>query len=321
MEEKNINVNNNKNKGNGLLIGFLIIIIVGLLGVIVFLLINTNSNNKDTKIEEKNELKDVYLTENVVNRLISIVPVDLNWTQINYSAYQNKKVEVSDIDNRYLIKKAIFSNNGVEVSCPDYNLPEGGHTCSAYLIDSVKSTLNSYYGKSNIELLDEVPINNMYSCYIKDNYYVCLQGGGYGVTNVAQYFGVFCSNEIERFIIEYDRAEKDNNNLYLYVKFARVNFKTTDSFKTATNTTFQLYKYSNGNELVTDAVLNGKDYCPTISSKDSWGNIQYEHDPLDKKTFDEKIYEQFKDKMTTYKITYKVGEIDSYTLLSVEPVK
>ena len=328
MEEKVINEENTK-KGNGPLIAVLLLIIAAMGCVIAYLLMNSPSNNKTQSTNTENqkqeeskgkELKEVYLTDEVAKKLMSYVPTGLRSLKIVYSGYSNKKLEVKDMDNAWLVTNALYKNERAQVSCSGYGYQEGGHSCYAYSIDKITTTLNSNYGKDVVKLPDKVLLNNWNECEKKETAYICLIGGGVAVSDVSEYFGVIESKEADRSLVQYEKAEKEGDNLYLYVKYARLVLKSSDDFNTAEKATIQLYKYGTGNELITDTILKGNDYCPTITKKDSWGNTNYIHDPADKKTFDEKILEQFKNKMTTYKLTFKVGEADSYTLLSVEPI-
>ncbi len=323
MEEKiEIKEESTKNR-NGLLIAILIIIIIVMGCVIGYLLWNEKQNDKTRKEEKGSEVekvKEVYLTDEVIKKLLNYVPVakpyggipeydgvtgksvDIN---MYYSAYSNKKLEVKDMDANWMVINSMGENHGNDVNCSYYNYI-GGFYCESYNLETIKTTLNSHYGKDMVKLPEKVHADFLFNCEINNKEYVCrVGGGGYSTGGVNEYFGLFSDAASSVLITQFSKAEKSDNNLYLYVTFARAVFKTTDEYHKSNNTTFQLYKYGSGNELISDTVFKGEDYYKENETK----------------PFDAKIIEQFKDKMTTYKITYKVGELDSYTLLSVEPVE
>jgi hypothetical protein len=313
MEENRVDT---KKKSMSFLIVCLVSVIIVMGGVILYLLLYGNTdtqefNSNETKQTE--ELKEAYLTSEVAKKLLDYLPVSRPFTgyiidDFNnaYSVYSNQKVEVSEMDANWMVYNAIRFSKRYSVECTDYGYEQGGANCEAYKIDEINTILDSYYGRNIVKLPERINGDFLFYCDKKNTEYVCHSGGGgYVAGPIDSYFGLPHDSAKSKLIVDYDRAEKENNHLYMYVKFARIDFKTPDNYGKIEDVTFQLYKYGSGNELILDTVFNGKDYYEENVSKQ----------------FDDKIIEQFKDKMTTYKITYRVGEMDSYTLLSVEPVE
>ena len=162
----------------------------------------------------------------------------------------------------------------------------------------------NHYGVGVITLPERVDGSFLFNCLKKEDYYLCYSGGGgYVASGILNYLRtVEGRNSI--LIKKYERKEETEENLYLYIKFARIDFTINNKGKNVEDYSFRIYKYGDKTDLVENKDYYLKDYFAEHSTK----------------TFQRVIYENFKDKMTTYKITYKIDG-GNYLLSSVEPVE
>ena len=287
---------------------------------------------KEQKEEDKKEDKSEQIVipkekltdeEIEANELISYVPNSFpfgrsfseNDMNMYYSAFSNKKLTVREMNANWIILNIMrkmrennysYYNDGkTEYLKPGEKVFEEEGDCYFYKIEHIKEYLNRYYGEADIELPEILKGDILTDCKKHGDFYVCrCEEGGDITSDIAKYFGLYSIGHKTLLITKYDKREIVDDTLNLYVKFARVEFETSDDFSVLDNTSFKLYKNSTGNELLINNTFYGKDFYDLESSK----------------SFKTRIYEQFKDKMLTYKIAYKKYD-NNYILLSVEPIK
>ncbi len=328
-----------KKKGSGLVI-FLIIIIVLLASKLILLLMRgarpegKEAGKTEKEVNEK-PVREFSMSLEEANELLGYIPKsspyggytygDSSTLDMHYNAFGDKKVTVSDMNVNWLVHNTIKSmsyntnyRKDISVYYSEYTYGGdeylssiyggksakelekvqvyGGGDCEGYKISDIKTVIEKKYGNVSVSFPEKVEGDSLSSCTKKDNYYICAcPNGGYAMTKLKNYFGVVMGDS--NLLVKYEKAEKDNSNIYLYVKVARADFK--DDYKS-----FQLYKDGQAKELIVDTTFNSEDFYNNNSSK----------------AFIDAVYEQYKDKMTTYKVTYaSVGA--HYTLTSVEPVK
>ncbi len=298
----------NKNRAPIIIILLILLAIIGF-GVF-YLLSNSNDNNNNNQESEKKEdnkkedkLVPANLDETEIAKLINIVPVSEPYSnEREYSAFDNKKVETKDMDTNWLVYKAMkmVTEKG---TCTKEQFQLNGLCDFTLKKDDVEKSINNLYGDVSITLPNKVDSNFLYHCTLDNDVYACSNsGGGYALNDVMIYFDVVGN----RTFVKYEKAEKDSKNLYITVKFAKYEFvyDTQNDKLQPEEITFRIRKYGTGNEVIDETILNGKDYYEENASK----------------TFNEKIYEKFGNKLTTYKLTYKIDG-DSYKLVSTEPVE
>ena len=264
-------------------------------------------NKEEKKEDEKEEsIKEVQLEAEETDKLISYVPEATPYNKDrDYSAYDSKKVSINEMDANWLVYRAMqdVSNKG-ECTTEQFNL--NGICDFTLQLEDVKTAVKNLYGSVNINYPNVVENNFLWKCTLDNDVYACSNtGGGYAANEVSQYFRLAGTT---RTFTKHIKAEKDSENLYLYVKYAKMEMvfdeQNVDAIS-ASDVTFRIRKYGTGNEVIDDNILSGSDYYEENASV----------------TFYDKIYEQFKDKLTNYKITYKITGDNSYNLVSVEPVK
>ena len=311
MEEKEEEKKKN-NTGLIVIIVVLVLIVLLLVGYICINKLNNNKNNNQdntsTNVEgkdndkEKVKLKTVELSDDEFQKLIGIIPMegDTPITNDIYTPFDNKKLTISDMSTRWMYAKAsqkvtskgectqeLFQLNGL---C-DFTLKR----------DDVNAMVKKLYGDINVEAPAKIDGEFLWHCTLKDDTYSCSNsGGGYAVSEPGSYFS-------KNLIIKLEEAKKDDNNLYVYIKYARIKYEKNDYYdvKNANDIKFKLLKYGTSDELIDGTnELIGSDF--------------YEY-PV-KTTLVDKLYNEYKDKLTNYKITYKINGSD-YTLVSIEPTK
>ncbi len=310
VEEKK-QVESPKNNSRWPMILILLLAIAGVTTSLV-LLIKTGGKEvlkpdlENNEHVEKDTIEEVQLSEDEFNELISFVPEATPYDNSReYSAYDSKKVNVSEMDVNWLVYRAMqdVSNKG-ECTTEQFNL---NGVCDFTLqLEDVKTAVKNLYGNVNINYPTVIENNFLWKCTLDNDVYACSNtGGGYAVSEAGIYLQLAGTT---RTFTKQIKAEKDNNNLYLYVKYAKMEMvfdeQNVDAIP-ASDVTFRIRKYGTGNEVIDENILNGSDYYEENASV----------------TFYDKIYEQFKDKLTTYKITYKITGDNSYNLVSVEPVQ
>ena len=320
MEENNENVVKNENtpaeKSNKKNKVPMIICLVGVLlimAVAIFVLLSKggaeekeNQQSGNNKPEESEKIEEVTLSEEEAEKLISYVPVSFPYSKDNdYTAFTDKKTIVSEMDSKWLIYNAMNKVENKGNNCNvDLNIING--LCDFTLTKSqVTESIKNLYGDISLELPKEINDNFLWHCTLVDDLYACSNtGGGYATTAVTSYFGIHVP---KRQFTRTLKAEKDNSHLYIYVKYAKLEMvydENNDNIQPG-DITFRIRKYGTGNEVIDETILSGTDYYEDNASK----------------TFYDKLYEQFGDKMTTYKITYNITSEGTYNLSSVEPVK
>ena len=278
----------------GLVIG---LIVIG--AAIIFLVLN--NGNKENKEEKKESAPtEVKLTDEEQNKLLGMVPESAPYSKEKlYSPYVEKKVEVKDMDANWLVynamkkvtekgtcTKELFNLNGI---C-DFTLK----------VSDVEKAFKSLYGEVTITYPEVVQDNALWKCTKSNDLYACSNsGGGFVSNNVIDYFDLYGS----RTFTKIDKATKDDKYLYLDVTYARFEFvyDASNSELQAGDITFRILKFGMGDALVDETILNGKDYYKAGQK------------------FTDQIYNEYKDKLAKYKLTYAVDG-SNYKLLSVEPV-
>jgi len=300
-------------KGSSVLVIFLIIIIIAMGCVIGYLVMNsrdkeTSSGNKEEQQTETEEINFASLTEIEAQKLIGQIPIPfaLEWKD---TGFLDKKVTTSDMDINHLMYIAMHNVNRQGYETCTTELTNANRLCDFTLkVEDVKSSFEKLYGTS-LSITDKVDGKFLWHCTRVNDLYACSNsGGGYCTAgSVYEYFGA----GFGIYIRKYQKAEKDENNLYVYVKFARIEIEapSVDEGGVACakdwkpeEVTVKMYKYGTGDELITS--VNGKDY--------------YEENAT--KILEDKLYDQFSTQFTDYKITYKINGTN-YSLVSVEPVK
>ena len=307
---------NEKEKIKNVIIMLLLVVII-LLSCGIIYVYNHNSQ-LDTERKKQNTLEEVYLTEEEANELISYIPSARPYggdgrtetTNMYYTAFSNKKVSVSEMDVNWLVHNTLFEMQGKNIQKNPLPVPDSYRFCSSYNISELKDNLEKKYGKEikNLELPEKIEGDFLTEFEKWDEYYIMnCPNGGYALSDLGLYFGI--GGGKSNLIIKYEKSKKDRTNLYVYIKFLKADFvkpdmnisESVDEYESKIS--FQLYKYGDSKELITDTVFNAKDYYEKNSTK----------------SFEDSIYEQFKDEMTTYKITYQQDGAH-YTLASVEPI-
>ena len=288
-------------KNNGIFIISVIILVLAICCFIgYFIFTKDNVKGSDNK-KSTSGLEEVKLTEDKAKLLIDYVPIPSKYQGWKDSAYLDKKVLLSDMDKAHLIYNAM-RNTTSEEGCTEELMKQNGLCDFTYKVEDVKKSLNEIYGENAIELLDKVEDSFLWHCTRVGEVYACsASGGGFCATNVSYYLH-------SDHYVKYQSAKKDKNNLYLMVKFARIetDFGEADVCSESTkpeNATIQLYKYDSSNKKILNDTLNGSKYYENNASK----------------SLSDKLYEEFGNKFTDYKITYKISG-EHYYLVSVEPI-
>ncbi len=270
-------------------------------------------NSKNNNNEEKTELKEVYLTESTANELIEYVPVT-KFNELSDFAFLDKKVTVSEMNINSLVyiamKKVQYKG-----TCTKEQFNANGICDWTYKKSDVEDSIKNLYGLT-IEMPKKVNNNFLFRCTLVDDTYACSNSGG-GTTSNGPVWDYFVFGD--KYIAKYQKALKDDNNLYIYVKFARIGLEgRDDTAEKPEDFNFKIYKYGNNNELIDNNLLNGKDYCEADRVLNDYGYYIYQ--TRNQKSLGEKVYDNYKDKLTDYKITYKINQDNNYSLLSVEPI-
>ena len=299
-----------KGKGGLILIGVLLVVLAGV--CVWYFVLGGNGSKKDEKEahsqgekqEDQNKIKEFELDEEEADKLVSYVPEARPYDrEKEYSAFDSKKVTTSEMDNNWLVYRAMqdVTKKG---ECTTEQFNKNGICDFTLSLDDVKQSVKNLYGDVKIDYPNKVEDNFLWHCTLDNTVYACSNsGGGYAVNEATEYFKLYGNT---RTFTKLQKAEKDNNNLYIYVKYGKVEFVYDESIVNVQpgDLTFRVRKYGTGDEVIDETVLSGADFYEENASL----------------TFYEKLYNQFNDKMTTYKITFKIDN-NKYHLVSVEPEK
>ena len=279
----------------------IICFVIGIILIVVSLVLLITSGNKDKKEEKKEDAStEIKLTDKEKEKLLSYIPESFPYSKDNhYSAYGEDKILVKDMDTNWLVYTAMqYVTEKGECTTELFNL--NGLCDFTLKVSDVEKAIKSIYGNINITYPEKVKNNFLWGCTKKDDLYACSNsGGGYLSNSVTEYFGLYGT----RTFAKVESAKKDGNNLVLDVTYARFEFvydSANDDLK-AEDLTFRILKYGVGDALVDDTILSGKDY--------------YNSD----KKFIDQIYNEYKDKLAKYKVTYSIDG-SNYKLVSVDPV-
>ena len=247
-------------------------------------------------------IQSVELSSTEAQELIKYVPVPMTPEWID-NAFLSKKVTPEEMDINHLMYN-VMQRTTKNNNCTIEHMNANGLCDFTLKVEDVKVNLKSMYGDAISYLPNKVDGGSLWHCTLEGDVYACSNSGGGYCTGgpVDSYFKE--NNQI----VKYQRAEKEYENLYVYVKYARVEVSAPsvgcERDLTTNEVTLQLYKYGTGTEKIIKNVLNGTDYYKANDTT-----------PLS-----EKLYNQFGVQFTDYKLTYKIDGVH-YTLVSVEPVE
>ena len=268
---------------------FFIFLGIVFMGISLFMTFTKPKENKESKKEEqKEETKDEKKEEKRVTIVLSPKEQEalLNKLPIATSIY------AADADDY-----SVFQDKAVSVSDMDKNWilvnaissikEEDRDTCKTG--DSDKNGLCDF--TVSTEKVSEI-INNNY----EDKEFSLIQ-------TVQSNLKFKCTLDKNRYICSNTGGgtitDGYDNYTYLYYKYAYVDFEFEDDIAKS----FKLYTSSDETKSISDDI-DAKKYFDSQS----------------KKSFDERIIDEYRSKMQEYKITFKVEDKD-YKLVAVEPVK
>ncbi len=281
-------------KGKNILLFLLVVIfIVGSAGVGYFM--GTNKQSNDTKTLDNNE--DNKMSDETVDKLGKKLFIDtLSNDSYNYYFYDSDKLTVEKVS---LEGKLISTMNNISFNDIYYNQVRDftSQECLKESTDSNGFNYTCYVYKVNKDIFADVyydlfnqklpTFNNFIYmdsldyrvCKLEDNEIKCYpMDGGSAIDSARRY-------------INYDKAEIDNGNLYVYSDFIAFDFE---------NNTDNYYAYSDYN------------FTKKI------GSIDY--DEFENYNLEE-LFTKFKDKTGKYKLTFKQRENGIWYWESTEVVK
>ena len=295
-------MNKEEGKNKGVLIIIAVVFVLAICCFVGYFILTKNNENGSGDKKKANELETVNLTEEEAKVLIDVVPIPSKYQGWVDSAYLDEKVVLSDMNTSHLIYNAMKrTTRGGE--CTEELMMQNGLCDFTYKVEDVKKSLDELYGKNKVSLIDKINDSFLWRCTRVGEVYACsASGGGFCATDVSSYLD-------GDHYIKYKSAQKDDKYLYLTVKFARIDtyFGDVDlclEDLKPENVSIQLFKYDASNEKIIDDTLNGSKYYEENASK----------------TLYDKLYEEYGNQYTDYKITYKING-EHYSLVSVEPVK
>ena len=293
-----------KKKGKAGLIIFVILLLAAAGFALWFFVLGGNGAN--AKKEEKKEEKEdkpvtLKLSDEEAAKIISAVPYATPYSNEDpYSAFDSKKLEVKDMSANWMVYNAM-TRVETKGECTTEQFELNGICDFTLKKEDVEKEFKKIYGDVKITFPDNVKDNFLWKCSLDNDVYACSNsGGGYVANNVSTYFNLFGSRNLIKFV----KAEKDSKNLYVTVKYAGFEFvydSNNDQLEPG-DVTFRILKYGTGKDLVDETILQGTDF--------------YEEGAK----FADKVLAKYEDKLTTYKITYKIDG-GNYVLVSTEPVK
>ena len=297
-----------RNKILGLFFIFLGIVFIG---ISLFMTFTKPKENKESKKEEqKEEKKDEKKEEKTVTVILSPKEQEalLNKLPIatsiyaadadKYSVFQDKAVSVNDMDKNWILVNAISSIKEEERdACKAGDSDKNGLCDFTVSTEKVSEIINNNYEDKEFSLIKTVQSNLTFKCTLDKNRYICSNTGGGTITD--EYDQYFKYNSSTSAVYSYIKTNKDKNYTYVYYKYAFVDFTLEDD----TAKSFKLYTSSDKTKAISDDI-DAKKYFDSQS----------------KKSFDERIIDEYGSKMQEYKITFKVEDKD-YKLVAVEPVK
>ena len=296
--ENELNQTEVSKKNNKLPIIVVLIIGICLMVTSIVMLVLNGGNNSEEK--KDNTPAEVKLSDEEKTKLLALIPEATPFSKDKeYSAYGEKKIEVKDMDANWLVYKAM-QNVKEKGTCTEELFNLNGICDFTLKVTDVEKAFKDMYGDVKVTYPDVVQDNFLWKCTKKEDLYACSNsGGGYISNAVIDYFGVRGTRSYAKI----EKAVKDEKTLTLTVTYARFEFvydESNDDLQPG-DITFRILKFGSGDALVDETILNGKDYYKTD------------------KTFTEQIYNEYKEKLAQYKVTYTIDG-SNYLLTSVEPV-
>lgn len=299
--------NNNNNPSIEIDLKYLLMIIGVVLILIGCILLRFSSPSKksssaqNTEIEEDNR---VYLPEDELITLIGYLPaIKKNSTNTNkFHVYQDKIVTLEDVDKALLIENAIRHSNQV-YGCTEEETMANEVCNFAIRVREIKAYLKKEYGIEEMELVRSISGNGNLKCTLSTDRYGCSISEDELVYNALDaYFDVY-----NDYYTKYLKAEKDENNLYIYEAYVNYRFDDKDSLTDSINKyNFKIYKYSNTDELIVEDLQLANDYYDQENNNEP---------------FKDKLFNKVEKNYTTYKHTFKITGENSYSWVSTEPIK
>lgn len=260
------------------------------------------------KAADNNKKISVDLSSEEFEKLISYLPVRATIFADNfdtrYNVYQGSRVEVTDVPLELLYEVGLHHSQDKEFRKNDCMAEYGDiNGLCDYLIkvSDLKEMVIKLYG------IDKEPVsnisNNLLHCTRANDVYACsTSGGGWATSNIGTYLDIY-----NTYYINYVKAEKDDEYLYVYVDYVGYKF---DDIKDLLNESisdykFKVYKNSNPKELMIDDYLLGKDFY-----------VENQTEP----TFKEKLFDYIGDKKSTFVNVYKINNDGTYNWVYTEPV-
>lgn len=263
-----------------------------------------NSEENSTNVNEvenadANELKDLDIESDIVKKLYNYVVKFNCYKEI--LLYQNDKVELSNISNQ--LKLLTVLNNLDENDADDKYVKQEEDIEREHLIftkETVENKAKEIFGADVKINHENCPQYFGYARDYKDGKYDCYdyEGGG----------GTPWENSIN--VLE--KAEQDNNNIYIYDKYVHLVLLDETGGDGYTSTNYY-------------DIYTGSDRKEKIASKVDISNfedvVNYENYEESSKNKLEKIEKYTGKEMVTYKHTFKKAEDGSYYWYSTEPLK
>ena len=288
----------------------IIIIVIGeiilVLGILFLPMFGGNKKENDTNIDDKKDepKEEVTVDSNIVRLTSNLISVENDDIANSFFVYQNKKVNVGDIDSKVYYGNAL---NEIEMNdtrqCTEEeskNNPDCDFVVSSeVLLNKIKEL----YGDSKGSLPQRIDGDTYLSCVLNNGNYECLNHPEEEelFNDYIDYFTTYNYLNANKII----KAEKDSKYLYIYEKYINLRIDK-DGFDPNNLDTyiFSLYKYSNTNDLLSQTKVIGKDYYKDKSVP-----------------FKDKLIEEFGANATTFKHTFKIVDKDNYLYVSTEEVK
>ena len=290
------------------LVVFIIALLIGFgIGFLLFYTGGSNDNkNTNTTGDNTGKKEVVSLSEEEVDKLLASLP-EIRLSDENFNVYQNTKVSATDLKPRVLLAEGVEGTaRELRQECTKEEFQANGICDYSLKVSDVKNTIKKLYNV-DVETIKEFNGSGLLKCtLVKENYACSFTGGGWVISPMGEYFDI-----LQTYFTEFVKSEKDDNYLYVYVKYAGYQFDGENVSDTSdesisndpSNYKFKLYKYSNTSEALVDGYLNGKDFYDVNA------------------TFKKKLFSYLGDKAPQFVNVYKINQDGSYTWVYTEPVK
>jgi hypothetical protein len=283
---------------------------------IIFSFVTVPNSKKDKKNDHNNvidnkekEIRQIGFSP-AEQRALSLVPkIVRNLNGLDYyNVFQNKKINVKEVDISILIANLInlYDNKNYD-GCTDSDKEINGACSYVINLNEFKEKFENTYDRK-FEQVDNIKGTGVLSCKINKDHYVCSDKGGGWVANEYDFYFTAVTFSLEKgMLVQNVKAETDDEYLYIYQDYAEFRILDNDSEKNSpSDYRFKLYKYSNSDELVTNDIIKGEDY--------------YE-DSEEAQGFDTKLIIKYRDNFSNFKHTLKVYENRKYIYVSTEEIK